>query len=210
MITALTLKKPTRLLCAALAWLAAASARGDLLIERTLLPDAAPSAFAVGFPNGVSFCYDVSRGGLSYIWRGGFIELASVRPAAGKSISPVKLLGDVVYREEGFFPLRTGDPQRGVAVSFKGYRLRDNAIEFRYEIDGRLVVEEVALLPDGAGLIRRFRIAGARAGEAWWYVPGETSGGKLTAPRTEGDAGRFRFDATQEFSLEVRFEKEAS
>jgi hypothetical protein len=208
MITPLTLKKRAQLLGAALALLAAA--RGDLLIERTLLPDAAPSSFAVGFPNGVSFCYDVTRGGVSYIWRGGFIDVTSVRPAAGKAITPVQLLGEVVYREEGFFPLRAGDPQRGVEMAFKGYRLRANAIEFHYEIERRRVTEEVALLPDGSGLVRRFRIEGAPAGEAWWYVPGGTSGEKLAAPQAAPDAGGFRFDAAREFSLEVHFKKETS
>ncbi|HYD83086.1 MAG TPA: hypothetical protein VEA63_03515, partial [Opitutus sp.] len=139
----------------------------------------------------------------------GFVDVTSVRPNAGKSISPVKLLGSVVYREEGFFPLRTGDPQRGVAFVFKGYRLLGSAIEFRYEIDHRLVIEEVAPLPDGLGLVRRFHIEGAAAGEPWWYVPGANSGGKLTALQAVQDAGGFRFDAAREFALEVHFEKEA-
>ena len=213
MITPLTLKKRARLLGAGFALLTVAMAPGraaELLVERTLLPDAAPSSFAVGFPNGVSFCYDVTRGGLSYIWRGGFIDVTSVRPEAGKVITPTKLLGNVIYREEGFFPLRAGDPQRGVELAFKGYRLRENAIEFRYEIGPRRVTEEIAPLPDGSGVVRRFRIEGAPAGEAWWYVPGGMSGEKLFAPQGTPDADGFRFDAGREFSLEVRFKKEAS
>lgn len=181
----------------------------DLLVERTLMLDAAPSSFAVGFPNRVNFCYDVVRGGLSYIWQGGFVEVTNVRPNAGKSIMPAKLLGNIVYREAGFFPLRTGDPQQGVEFVFKGYRLDGNAIEFRYEVDHRQVREKITPLPDGSGLVRRFRIEGATAGEAWWYVPGATSGGKLAAGQAVQDAGGFRFDAAQEFLLEVRFGKES-
>ena len=212
MTTPLALKKRIPIFCSALALMLGAPARGgaeDLLIQRTLMPDAAPSSFAVGFSSGVNFCYDVVRGGLSYIWKGGFVDETSVRPNAGKSITPVKLLGEVVYREEGFFPLRTGDPQRGAEFVFKGYRLRDNAIEFRYEIDRRTVTEEVTPLSDGSGLVRRFRIEGASADESWWYVPGSSSGGKLAAPQAVQDAGGFRFDAAREFSLEVRFGKEA-
>lgn len=211
MITPLALKKRIHLLCAACALTGGTAAWGgpdDLLIERTLMPDAAPSSFAVGFPSGVNFCYDVVRGGLSYIWKGGFVDVTSVRPNAGKSIAPVKLLGTVVYREEGFFPLRTGDPQRGAEFVFKGYRLEGNAIAFRYEVDHRLVTEEVAPLPDGSGLERRFRIEGGAADESWWYVPGPSSGGKLAAPQAVQDADGFRFDDARAFSLVVQFEKE--
>lgn len=205
-------------MCAALALLAATAtaattARGvdSVLIERTLLPDAAPSSFAIGFPNGVSFCYDVVRGGLSYAWRGGFVDVTNVRPNAGKSIKPVKLLGNVVYREEGFFPLRHGDPQHGVELVFKGYRLTGNAIEFRYEVDGHRVREVVTPLAEGSGLLRRFHIDDPAGGEAWWYVPGKQSGGKLAAPHSAPDAGGFRFAAAaKDFSLEIHFEKETS
>jgi hypothetical protein len=212
------LKKRLRGLGTALVLLAATATTAttspgadNVLIERTLLPDAAPSSFAVGFSNGVSFCYDVVRGGLSYAWRGGFIDLTNVRPNAGKSISPVKLLGKVAYREEGFFPLRTGDPQHGVELVFKGYRLAGDSIEFRYEIDGHRVREEVRALPDGSGLVRRFHVEETADGEAWWYVPGPQSGAKLAAPQAVPDADGFRFAApVKEFSLEIHFEKEAS
>jgi hypothetical protein len=199
-----------RLLCTALILMTGAaglSGADSLLIERTLMPDAAPSSFAVGFPNGVNFCYDVVRGGLSYIWRGDFVDVSNVRPNAGKSITPVKLLGNVVYREEGFFPLRLGDPQNGVEFVFKGYHLAGNAIEFRYEINRHRVREEVTALPDGSGLLRRFRIQAAVEGETWWYIPGSRSGGKLAAANAVPDAGGFRFDAAREFTLEVHFAK---
>ena len=206
-------KPRMRLLCTALlvmTEMAVLRGADSLLIERTLMPDAAPSSFAVGFPNGVNFCYDVVRGGLSYIWRGGFVDVNNVRPNAGKSITPVKLLGNIVYREEGFFPLRFGDPQNGVEFVFKGYRLAGNAIEFRYEIDRRRVREEVTALPDGSGLLRRFHLEGAAAGETWWYVPGSRSGGKLAASNAVSDAGGYRFDTAREFTLEVHFAKESS
>ena len=183
---------------------------GELLIERTLLPDAAPSSFAIGLPGGVNFCYDVVRGGVSYVWRGGFVDVTSVRPNAGKSISPVKLLGEVVYREEGYSPLRLGDPQRSAAIHFKGYRLKGDSIEFIYEIDRHRVSEEVRAAADGNGLVRRFRIEGASPDETGWYVPGNTTGGKIDASGARRDAQGFRFNAAQGLSLEVHFEKATS
>ena len=182
----------------------------ELRLERTLLPDAAPSSFAVGFPSGVNVCYDVVRGGVSYIWQGDFVDITSVRPNAGKLVSPVKLLGEVVYRESEYFPLRRNDPQRGVGVDFKGYRLKGDAIEFVYEIDQHRVTEEVRSTADGMGLVRKFKIEGASPGETRWYVPGATDGAKLEAPGAEHDVRGFRFDPARSFLLEVHFGKVAS
>lgn len=186
--------------------LAGTAVAGELRIERTLMPDAAPSSFAVGFSNGVNFCYDVVRGGVSYVWKGDFVDLTSVRPEAGKAIRPVTLLGDIVYAEAEYFPLRTGDPQRGVACVFKGYRLKDDAIEFIYEIDGHQVREEVRSTPDGSGLVRRFQIEGETSPEvSWWYVPGQTSGGEIEAPDNRREGDRLHFGSATEFHLNVRF-----
>jgi hypothetical protein len=189
---------------------AGVSRAGELLIERTLLPDSAPSSFAIGFPNGVNFCYDVVRGGVSYVWQGGFADVTSVRPNAGKSISPIKLLGEIVYRETSYSPLRRGDPQRSVELHFKGYRLKGDAIEFLYEIDRRRISEEVRATAEGDGLIRRFRIEGAATGESWWYVPGPTTGGTVSAPGARRDADGFQFNAEQGLTLEVQFGKATS
>ena len=183
---------------------------GELRLERTLLPDAAPSSFAVGFPSGVNFCYDVVRGGVSYIWTGDFVDISSVRPNAGKAISPVKVLGDVVYRESEYFPLRRNDPQRGVKVDFKGYRLTADAITFVYEIDRCRVTEEIRSTPDGTGLVRQFGIEGALPDESWWYVPGATNGANLEAPGASHDDRGFRFESAGSFILEVHFGKAAS
>jgi hypothetical protein len=145
-------------------------ARAEVQIERTLMPfDAGPSSFAIGLPGGVNFCFDAVRGGVSYAWTGGFVDISSVRPGMGKKITPVKLLGPVVYRESGSAPLRRNDPAHTPAVDFKGYTLHAAAIEFRYTIDGVLVHEEVSARPDGSGLVRHFTVENP-AGEKWWYA----------------------------------------
>jgi hypothetical protein len=177
-----------------LAFLASATAtRAEVQIERTVMPfEAAPSSFAIGLPGGVSFCFDAVRGGVSYAWTGGFIDLASVRPGPGKLITPVKLLGPVAYRESGASPLRRGDPARVPAIEFKGYTLRADAIEFRYTVDGALVREEIRAQGTGAAaqLVRRFAVAGA-ADAKWWYVVAGQP------PRALGPAG------TPELKLEI-------
>jgi hypothetical protein len=160
----------------------AATMRAEVLIERTYMPfDVAPSSFAIGLPGGVNFCFDPVRGGLSYAWSGEFLDITSVRPGVGgKHITAVKLLGPVVYREEGTLPLRRGDPGRVPAYEFKGYTLHDDFVEFRYTLDGVLVREEVRARPGGGGLVRRFRADGATDAK-WWYV---TDGKPATALAT--------------------------
>jgi hypothetical protein len=177
-------------LAAALALTALAS-RADVQIERTIMPlEAAPSSFAIGLPGGVNFCFDPTRGGVSYAWTGGFIDLTNVRPGMGKKISEVKLLGPVVYQENGATPLRLGDPARAPRVEFRGYTLQDDAIEFRYTLDGVLVREEIRARP-GGGLTRRFRVDGAKD-EKWWYV----TAGKPAMALARTSPGEFVLDIT--------------
>lgn len=144
--------------------------RGEVRIERIFMPlDASPSSFAIGLPGGVSFCFDPVRGGVSYVWKGGFVDLTPARPGPGKFINPVKLEGPIVYQETGSAPLRRGDPARVPVIEFSGYTLRDDAVEFRYTLDGVAVREEIRARADGAALLRRFHV-GAAADAKWWHV----------------------------------------
>ena len=143
----------------------------EVLIERTYMPfDVAPSSFAIGLPGGINFCFDPVRGGVSYAWTGGFLDITNVRPGiGGKHITAVDLLGPVVYRENGAIPLRRGDPARVPIYEFKGYVLHDDAVEFQYTLDGLPIREEIRVRPGGGGLTRRFRVEGA-TDATWWYV----------------------------------------
>jgi hypothetical protein len=144
--------------------------RAEVQIERGFLPHgAAPSSFAFGLPGGVNCCFDPVRGGVSYAWTGGFLDVAPARPGPGKFIAAYKLLGPVVYRESGFAPLRRGDPTRPPVVEFTGYRLLPDAVELRYTIDGAPVREEIRTRPGGDGLIRRFTFEGGTDAR-WWHV----------------------------------------
>jgi hypothetical protein len=168
--------------------------RAEVRVERLLLPEGAtPGSFAVALPSGVNFCYDPSRGGLSYVWTGGFLDLAPARPGPGKFIAAARLLGPVVHREHGPAPLRRARPDTAPAITFTGYSLRPAAIEFRYTLDGVPVREEISARPDGRGLVRRF-LPGAGGDARWWHV---------TAGRPPAALGR---DAAGALVLEVSWE----
>jgi hypothetical protein len=179
--------------CLALLWGAMpAPARAEVAIERTYLADAAPSSFAIGLPGGINFCFDPVRGGVSYAWTGGFLDLAGVRPGPGKFLKPALPLGPIVYREAGAAPLRRGDPARTPVVEFTGYVLRAEAVEFRYTVDGVPVREEIRAISGGGGLLRRFQVEAGGDARWWQVVEGR--------PATE-----LKRDATGAFVLEIPF-----
>jgi len=161
-----------------------ALAPGEVQIERTMLPDAHAGSFAFGLPGGVNVCYDPVRGGVNYVWTGGFIDLTNVRPI-NKLIKAAALLGPVVYRESGPLPLRRGDAARAPIVEFKGYTLRDSAVELRYTVDGVPVAEELRAAPDRSALLRTFRFDRTAADAQWWFVV-EGRPAQAIVPRADG------------------------
>ena len=159
-------------------------APGEVQIERTMLPEAHAGSFAFGLPGGVNVCYDPVRGGVNYVWTGGFIDLTNVRPI-NKLIKAAALLGPVVYRESGSLPLRRGDAARAPVVEFKGYSLRDSAVELRYTVDGVPVAEELRAAPDRSALLRTFRFDRTAADAQWWFVV-EGRPAQAIVPRADG------------------------
>lgn len=177
--------------------LLAPTLRAEIQIERGFLPDAGPSSFAIALPGGVNFCFDPVRGGVSYAWTGDFLDLTPMRPpGSGKFIKAAKLLGPIVYREAGNAPLRRGDPGRVPVIEFAGYSVRDDAIEFRYTVDGTLVREEVRARPGGGGLVRRFHFESGSDAKWWHVVDGK--------PATE-----LKREAGGAFVLEIPFTADA-
>jgi len=173
----------------------AAPLRAEVQIERLFLPhDASPSSFAIGLPGGINFCFDPVRGAVSYVWTGGFLDLSPTRPGAGKFIAAAKLLGPVVYRETGYAPLRRGDPARTAVVEFTGYSLRDDAVEFRYTVDGIPVRQDIRARPDGTALVCRFHVESGTDAKWWHAVDGQ--------PATE-----LRREPNGTFVLELPFRK---
>lgn len=148
----------------------AVGAQAEVRVERGYLPHrAAPSSFAVALPGGVNFCFDPVRCGVSYVWTGGFLDLAPMRPGPGKFIQPAVLEGPLVHREEGISPLRRGDPAKVPETVFTGYTLREDAIEFRYTVDGTPVREEVRVKAGGGALVRTFHFTTGNDAR-WWRV----------------------------------------
>jgi hypothetical protein len=169
---------------------------------RTIMPDSGPASFAVGLPGGLGFCYDPGRGGINYAWQGDFADLSPTW--AGKINQPAEIRGRIFYRETIAQPLRPGSADRVPKYSFKGYRFTDHSIEFHYTLDGTLVREEIAPLPDGSGLERRFRIDNP-AGAVWFLAEGQDAAvvSTTTGRWLEGQL-RFVGGSAADFTLTIR------
>jgi hypothetical protein len=106
----------------------------------------------------------------------------------GKTVGPVALLGEVVYRERSEVPWRVGSPDRVSVVTFVGYAIGIDRIEFSYTIDRVQVKEEIR--PDaGGGVERRFAFSGEPA--PVWYLPGPYEG-VMEVAGARPEAGGYR------------------
>jgi hypothetical protein len=152
----------------ALAVLALAPARGEPVpaapsggfrLHRTWMPDAYPSSFAVGFPDGLNFCFDPVRGNVIYAWRGNFVDLAPT--VAGKIPRNAVVIGTIFYRDPVHSRFKVGGADAVADVQFRGYEVKQGVPEFRYEVGGIEIRESIAPTPEGKALIRRFRLSTA-------------------------------------------------
>lgn len=137
------------------------------MVSRTFLPGSSPASIAVWLENGISYCWDAGEGFLRYAWEGGFLDNSEVfRGHLGGARARIR--GTVFYRTEVGIPLRVGDPSSTPSFAFLGYRMRDRRPEFRYRLGDLEVREWVRSAEEGTGLVREFRVRGAR--DTVWFV----------------------------------------
>jgi hypothetical protein len=134
----------------------AAAAPEALRLQRTWMPNAYPSSFAVGFASGVNFCFDPVRGNLIYAWQGDYLDL---RPTVdGKNPGEPIIQGRIFHEDMAPSGFRTGNKNTAPVIRFRGYQVKNDLPEFQYEVDGILVRETVRPGPGGAGLVRQFEL----------------------------------------------------
>lgn len=129
---------------------------GDVEVFRTVMPDAGPSSFAIRFKSAnLALCYDPVRGGINYVWKGGFNLEPTITGKIGK---PALIDGEPFYREKEWHPLRTSKMRGNPAYRFKGYSLTEDTLEFRYSIDGGMNIRERITATVEGGIRRDFEV----------------------------------------------------
>ncbi len=141
------------------------------VVVRWDMPGASPAAISVGFPGGLSYCFDAGAVQLLYAWQGGFVDISPTlwtkKNKDTNRTETARSVGDIFYRSDGY-PLRVGERGRIPQRRFRGYRLVDGAPQFHYEVDGVTVYE--TLVSRDAKLLRRFEFP--RVDRPMWFVAG--------------------------------------
>ena len=120
---------------------------------------ASPAAIAVHLPKKLSYCWDMTTCSMRFAWSGDFVDMTDLWK--GHFDASAKALGEIFYRNNEQFPLRTGDASKMPAVKYKGYRLINRYPEFHYTVNGTDVYELIKSKDDGFGLKCDFRIPNA-------------------------------------------------
>ncbi|MFN3484823.1 MAG: c-type cytochrome [Planctomycetota bacterium] len=152
--------------------------RDEPMVIRAVLPGASASSIAVGFPAGVSICFDAELCRFRYAWTGGFLDMRGVWEERGMS-QMARPLGRICYTAPDLFPLRFGDPNREPRrVRFRGYLLAGDRVPvFLYEVDGASVRERIEPAGGAGGLRRTFWVEGP-AGPVW-FLAGPADAGTI-------------------------------
>ena len=174
------------------------------IVIRWDMPEATPSAFAVGLPGGVSYCFDAGESRLLYAWLGGYVDMTGTlyekRDRATRLTRTADLVGEVFYRPEGF-PLRVGDPDRIPQRRFRGYRLVEGYPEFHYQVDGVDVYERVRATTAQDGLVRKFRVKSVH--QPMWFLGDEPEGAELKSSLGTATEGRFLIPQGTDVAFQV-------
>ena len=141
------------------------------IVVRWDMPGTSPAAISVGFPGGLSYCFDAGAVQLLYAWQGGFVDISPTlwtkKNKDTNRTETARYVGGIFYRSQNY-PLRVGERGRIPQRRFRGYRLVDGAPQFHYEVDGVEVYELLA--PRNAKLIRQFEFP--RVDKPLWFVEG--------------------------------------
>jgi uncharacterized cupredoxin-like copper-binding protein len=144
---------------------------------RTFMRDSGPASIAVALPAGQNYCWDAGACRLRYAWRGAFVDPMPHWASNGDAFAEVK--GRIYYRAPAGFPLRIGSLEKTQTVQFKGYRLVERHLEFRYEVDGVEVRELIKSPHHGSGLEITYSIA--KAAGPVFFVAGRDGGASFAS-----------------------------
>ena len=176
----------------------------EALVVRFYMPEATPSAIAVGLPDNVSYCFDPGEVRLRYAWLGGFVDITGTlfekRDSVTNLTRTVDLLGDIFYRTTEF-PLRFGAPDRIPQRRFRGYRMSGGRPRFHYQVDGIDVYETVEAADGNQGIVRRFTIA--RIEQPAWFLTGNPEGVEVTSTLGEAAEGKFEIPRGRDVRFDV-------
>jgi hypothetical protein len=128
-------------------------------------------AISVGSPQQVHYTYDMDRGAIIQVWRGGFLDATPMWHSRGDGSSrpsgAVQHLGAHQFAVQKLASAEApwSADSAGTGFRTKGYKLDDgDRPTFRYQMYGGLVEDAIHVLENGHGLQRRISMASPAAG----------------------------------------------
>jgi len=168
-------------------------------VQRTWMPEASPSSFAVGFSNGMNLCFDPERGQVVYAWQGDFVDMKPTLEI--KFPQDAKIRGSILHRtpQDAF---SNPDATRA-EVRFTGYRVRANEVVFQFKIDLRAVALTVQANREKPGLTCRYLIEPAPSTLVYHPVNPDRVVIEGGAPKRDGAAFQITGGAVTQFSEDL-------
>jgi hypothetical protein len=184
---------------------------GRAIVIRWDMPEATPSAIAVGMPGGISYCFDAGESRLRYAWSGGFLDMsrtlfAKTNKATGLT-ETAQVVGDIFYRPDGF-PFRINSLDRVPQRKYLGYRIVDGYPRFHYRADGVDIYERVLPAANGRGIKREFEIGEVR--QPVWFLSGMPEGVAIRSSLGKIENGRLRAPQGSNVRFEITVERGAA
>lgn len=126
---------------------------------------------SVSSPQQVHYSYDLSKGNLMQVWRGGFLDATPMWNDRGNGASVP--LGAVIF---------IGNPEKNLyGIEFqssnqnfdsKGYQTKNGGVEFSYDMQGIAFSDFIISRTDGKGLDRTLTAAGGTANKQYAIAEG--------------------------------------
>lgn len=140
-------------------------------VQRIFMPESGPAAIAVALERNQNICWDAGTCRLRYAWQGDFIDAYDHWRGKGGALAKVP---EQAWwsAETPLNPLRLGGAE--VPVTFLGYRLNAEGVEFHYRLGNLEVFEQIVPAQSGSGLDIRFRIPSADVPVSY-VAPGDDS-----------------------------------
>jgi hypothetical protein len=128
-------------------------------------------AISVSSPQQVHYSYDLGKGNLIQVWRGGFLNATPMWNDRGNGVSVP--LGAVVF---------LGNPEKNLqGIEFQsnnqnfdpqGYQTKNGGVEYQYEIQGITMKDFIASRADGKGIDRTLSASGGTANKQYAIAEG--------------------------------------
>ena len=123
----------------------------EIMVVRCNLPQAPPTALAVGTPLGIHYCFDPTTCRVLYMWAGEFLDVGPERgDGKGRGGRTCKVMGDIFEITDGErFPLAfESNDLNNATPKFLGYKRSAKSTKFFFRLGDVRVQQSISIRDD--------------------------------------------------------------